>query len=180
MTASASPVVLSRPGTLLHVGCGYEPLPPTIAHYGLTETRLDIDARCEPDIVGSMTDLGEIGPFDVVYSSHCLEHLAPHDVPVALGEFIRVLSPGGMAVTMVPDLQGVEPTDEVLFVSPAGPISGLDLIYGFRPALKAQPHMAHRTGFTAETLRSALTEVGFSSVTVERLPNHNLLALAHR
>lgn len=168
----------TRSGALLHVGCGFEPLPAGFGHYA--ETRLDIDPRCEPDIVASMTDLGPIGPFDLVYSSHCLEHLAPHDVPVALAEFRRVLSEEGATVIMVPDLEGVAPTDEVLFVSPAGPISGLDLIYGFRPALAAQPHMAHRTGFIAATLHAALESAGFRGVLVERQPSHNLMAVAHR
>lgn len=176
---SAAPLDKTEaPGALLHVGCGYEPLPPGFGHYA--ETRLDIDARCEPDIVASMTDLGRIGPFALVYSSHCLEHLEPHDVPVALSEFRRVLAEDGAAVIMVPDLEGVAPTDDVLFVSPAGPISGLDLIYGFRPALTQQPHMAHRTGFVADTLRAAMETAGFRGVVVERQPNHNLMAVAHR
>lgn len=176
--SDAPSVETIRLGALLHVGCGFEPLPADFHHF--SETRLDIDPRCEPDVVASMTDLGAIGPFAVVYSSHCLEHLAPHDVPIALGEFRRVLVDHGAAVIMVPDLEGVEPTDEVLFVSPAGPISGLDLIYGFRPALAQQPHMAHRTGFVASTLQAALETAGFSHIKVERVPGHNLMALAHR
>lgn len=178
MIAEQVPGGETRPGDLLHVGCGFEPLPPHLAGYGLTETRLDIDPRCDPDIVASMTDLGEIGPFDLVYSCHSLEHLAPHDVGVALGEFRRVLKAGGMALVLVPDLEGVTPTDDVLFESPAGPISGLDLFYGFRPALQAQPYMAHRTGFVAQTLTRALTAAGFGTVTTERLPDYNLMGLA--
>jgi len=176
VTHQPAPGGAIRSGTVLHVGCGFEPLPDWLE--GLTETRLDIDARCEPDVVASMTDLGEIGPFDVVYSSHSLEHLAPHDVARALGEFRRVLRDGGSAVVVVPDLEGVKPTEEVLFVSPAGPITGLDLFYGFRPALEAQPYMAHRTGFVRETLAGAFEAAGFASARTERLPNFNLMGLA--
>lgn len=168
------------PGTVLHVGCGYEPLPEWLSGLGHAETRLDIDPDCEPDIVASMTDLGPIGPFDMVFSCHCLEHLAPHDVPVALAEFSRVLKPDGKAVIMVPDLEGVAATDEVLFVSPAGPICGLDLFYGLRTALPERPYMAHRTGFVSLTLQAALDAAGFSTVGVQRLAGHNLLAVAHR
>jgi predicted SAM-dependent methyltransferase len=43
--------------------------------------------------------------FDVVYSSHVLEHLAPHAVPSFLAEIRRVLSPGGLLRVVVPDLE---------------------------------------------------------------------------
>jgi SAM-dependent methyltransferase len=167
------------PGALLHVGCGYSPLPDFLTIHNYVETRLDIDPRCEPDVVASMTDLGDIGAFDLVFSHHSLEHLAPHDVGVALKEFQRVLTPSGAAIVFVPDLEGVAPTDDVLFVSPAGPIAGLDLFYGLRAALIDQPYMAHQTGFVSDTLRSALEAAGFARVVIERLPDHNLLAIGY-
>jgi SAM-dependent methyltransferase len=176
--SGAPPPETEGAGALLHVGCGHEPIPDGFSRY--VETRLDIDPRCDPDIVASMTDLGDIGPFALVYSSHSLEHLSPHEAPVALAEFRRVLVDGGAAVIMVPDLEGVSATDDQLFVSPAGPVCGLDLIYGFRAALGEQPHMAHRTGFIATTLKAALEAAGFRGVVVERLPNFNLMAVAHR
>jgi SAM-dependent methyltransferase len=80
--------------TLLHAGCGDTPRPAWAV--GFDEVRLDIDRRCNPDIVANITSLGDIGPFDALYSSHCLEHLYPHQVPVALAEFLRVLKPGGV------------------------------------------------------------------------------------
>lgn len=166
------------PGAVLHVGCGHEPLPGWIA--ANSETRLDIDPRCNPDVVASMTDLGDIGPFDMVFSSHSLEHLAPHDVGVALAEFRRVLKPGGRLVVMVPDLQDVRPTEEVLYVSPAGPVAGIDMYYGFRAALEAQPYMAHRTGFVAETLQGALDRAGFAAALTQRLADYNLLGVARK
>lgn len=146
---------------------------------GHAETRLDIDPGCSPDIVASMTDLGDIGPFDTVFSCHCLERLAPHDVPIALSEFRRVLKPGGNVIIMVPDLEGVSPTDEVLFISPAGPICGLDLFYGLRTALAERPYMAHRTGFVSQTLQAVLETAQFARIGVQRLAGHNLLAVAH-
>lgn len=160
--------------SVLHVGCGGDPLPAWLAGY--TEQRLDIDPRWNPDILASMTDMGDIGPFQALYSSHSLEHLYPQDVPKALSEFYRVLEPGGFAVVFVPDLEGVELTEDVLFVSPAGPITGLDLHYGFRDVLDEMPHMAHRTRFVRETLHQAMTDAGFSPVEVRRLDNHNLIA----
>lgn len=163
---------------LLHVGCGSDPLPAWLSHY--KETRLDIDNRFGPDIVADMRDLGEIGPFDAIYCSHALEHLPPHDVSVALKEFSRVLRPSGHVVVFVPDLEGVQATDEVLFTAPCGPITGLDLIYGYRLALKEHPYMAHRTGFTSETLKAALTEAGFADAAVVRLSDYAMMGAARK
>ena len=161
-------------GSLLHVGCGSEPLPEWLA--GFTETRLDINPAVNPDIVASMLDLGDIGPFDAILCVHALEHLSPHEVAIALAEFRRVLRDGGHLMVFVPDLEGVQPTDDVLFESPAGPISGLDLIYGFRPALADNPYMQHKTGFVQDTLRRALS--GFSRVIVNRLSCYDMMGVA--
>lgn len=158
---------------LLHAGCGREPLPAWLE--GVEEVRLDIEPLAEPDIVASITDMGEIGPFGAVFSSHCLEHLAPHEVGAALAEMKRVLAPGGMVIVIVPDLEGVEPTEEVLYESAAGPICGLDMFYGLRAALPHLPHMAHRTGFVSATLRVALEAAGFTEVRTERAADYNLI-----
>jgi SAM-dependent methyltransferase len=164
-------------GSLLHVGCGYDSMPEwAVGKYN--EVRLDISPDTRPDIVASMVDMGEIGEFDCINCHHALEHLVPHEVPVALSEFLRVLKPRGFAVIAVPDLQDVPATEDVLFEAPCGPIAGLDLIYGYRKALPMQPYMAHRTGFIKQTLHDALMQAGFANVVVQRMPYHNLLAIA--
>ena len=158
--------------TLLHVGCGSEPLPGWLRDF--TETRLDISPDVQPDIVASMLDMGDIGEFDAVFCQHALEHLYAHEVGIALAEFRRVLKPGGHLIVFVPDLHGVQATETVILHSPAGPITGIDMIYGHREFIKTNPHMQHKTGFVQETLRQALT--GFSKVVVERMGNYNLMA----
>lgn len=160
---------------VLHVGCGNDPLPDWLA--GSFETRLDINPVHNPDVVASMTEMGDIGMFDAVLSQHCLEHVYPHEVPVALGEFFRVLKPGGYATVLVPDLEDVKPDNEPLYTCPYGPISGLDLFYGARMLIEAHPHMAHHTGFVAATLRAAMEGAGFAPVEVRRLASYNLLAV---
>lgn len=160
---------------VLHVGCGGDALPSWIEG---EETRLDIDPAVKPDIVASMIDMGAIGEFDIVYCSHAVEHLYHHDVKTALKEFHRVLAPGGKAVVIVPDLEDVRPTDDVLYVSPAGPVTGLDMFFGMSRLVEASPYMGHRYGFTAKTLNAELREAGFSLVMARRLTDFNLLAIA--
>lgn len=163
--------------TVLHVGCGRDPLPEWLGD--CTEIRLDIDPGVQPDILASMTDLGAIGPFDAVVSQHSLEHLGPTKVGVALSEFKRVLRPGGMLMIAVPDLEGVSPTFDVLFVSPAGPITGHDLFYGKASMTGENPFMAHRCGFVKETLTELLRDVGFANVEVRQAHPYNLIATGY-
>ena len=162
-------------GLLLHVGCGDSPLPSWLRDY--KEIRSDIDEVVKPDIVASMTDLGDIGTFDAVYSSHCLEHVFPHEVHKALTEFRRVLNENGYVICYVPDLEDVKPDNEVLFESPAGPIMGLDLYYGHRAQLEENPYMQHKTGFTKETLTQAFEKAGYSKIDIKRIEPYALIAI---
>lgn len=170
---------MSAPRRILHVGCGGARLPEWVPG---VETRLDISPDNAPDIVASMCEMPMVadGSFDGVYCSHALEHLYPHDVGKALREFRRVLGVGGTAIIIVPDLEDARPTEDVLYESPAGPVRGLDLFYGFRPAIPTMPHMAHHTGFIAATLRAALEAAGFINIWTRRCPDWNLLGIAER
>lgn len=157
--------------TVLIAGCGDEG--PQWTEQGWSVVRLDIDPRTNPDIVGDMRDLGEIGPFDAVSCNNALEHLYPHEVLVALGEFRRVLKPGGHVVIQVPDLQGIEPTEEII---PTIAMSGLHLFYGDPARLEEFPYMAHHCGFVESTLRRVMEASGFT-VTTKRLPCHQLMGI---
>ncbi len=178
---------------LLHVGCGAAnpaKVPAEVFAPGAwREVRLDIDPGVAPDIVASVTDMGIVpdASFDAVWSSHNLEHLAAHEVPVALAEFLRVLRPGGFALMTMPDLQQVaaliaeDRLEDTAYVSPAGPIAAVDMLYGFRAAIAAgNGFMGHRTGFTASTLERALRGAGFASVSVLRDGRFALWATAVR
>lgn len=142
------------------------------------ETRLDADERHSPHIVANMTDMGEVGEYDIVFCSHALEHLCPSDVMKALGEFRRALKPGGLVMVFVPDLQDIKPTFDPLYESPSGPVSGHDMIYGHTLASETNPYMRHLTGFVSETLRGALTQAEFQNIHVERIPEFNLFGAA--
>jgi hypothetical protein len=177
--------------TVLHVGCGYERKAQTTRGFNTPqweELRLDIDPAVSPDIIGTMTDMSTVksASVDAVFSSHNIEHLYAHEVPVALGEFLRVLKDDGFAIITCPDLQSVaalvaeDKLTEPAYVSPAGPIAPLDILYGLR-ALMAQGNlfMAHRCGFTLKVLIGTLQAAGFASAVGLRRPSaFELWALA--
>lgn len=178
---------------MLHVGCGpqrKQGTTPGFAHGDWEEVRLDIDASVEPDVIGTMTDMAavECGSIDALFSSHNIEHLYPHEVPVALQEFHRVLQDDGYAVITCPDLQSVcalvaaGNLDEPAYTVPAGPISPIDILYGWRASMeKGNLYMAHRTGFTEKTLMKSLEDAGFKTVGVLCRPEHyDLWAIAFK
>lgn len=162
------------PRSVLIAGSGPEPQEEWLAR-GWHVTTLDIESRNAPDIVADMTAMGDIGSYDAVFCCHALEHLYPHQVYLALCEFKRVLKPGGTAVVIVPDLEDVRPTEEILDIPDCGPICGLHLFYGDHRMIPQYPHMAHHSGFVSTTLSNALKGAGFANVTTERLTHYNLM-----
>lgn len=165
------------PRSVLIAGSGPEKMPEWEQN-GFAATYLDIEPRNNPDVVASMTELPEkIGPFSVVFCCHALEHLYPHEVYWALTEFKRVLKPGGIAVIMVPDLEDVKPTEDILDYPEAGPITGLHLYYGDSRQIREFPYMAHHSGFVKETLEKAMKTAEFDSVTTKRMTHYNLLGI---
>jgi len=162
--------------TFLHIGCGAKRKDQTTAGFnveGWQELRFDIDPTVEPDIVGSMIDMAavETASVDAIFSSHNIEHLYPHEVPIALNEFVRVLKADGFLVITCPDLQSVcalvaeDKLTETAYMAPAGPIAPIDILYGYRPAMqRGNLFMAHRCGFTQSVLSGTLQASGFTMV----------------
>jgi SAM-dependent methyltransferase len=187
---AAMPVATPVPRrTVLHVGCG--PAAGGRLHAWFTadrwtEVRVDVDPAVRPDMVASITDLSVIGDaeVDAIWASHVLEHLDDHDVPVALCEMTRVLRHDGFALVTSPDIITAARAivagrlEDTMYVSPAGPVTALDVVYGFRPALRrGASYMAHRTAFTEGRLGRMLVDAGFAEVRVATHGN-DLWALA--
>jgi SAM-dependent methyltransferase len=158
--------------TFLHVGCGpqYKSQIKGFDNENWKEIRFDIDEKVNPDIVGTLLDMSavEAGSVDAIYSAHNIEHVFPHEVPIVLREFHRVLKDDGMVVLVCPDLQSVceavvdDKLLQPLYESPAGPISPIDILYGHRPAIaRGNEYMAHKGGFTYSVLNDAFIEAGF-------------------
>jgi SAM-dependent methyltransferase len=190
------PIALPKARTarrrVLHVGCGYPSAHRLHAAFRAggdwQEIRLDIDAKVQPDIVCSTVDMSASvpnGSVDAVWSSHTVEHLYDHEVAAAFAEFHRVLNPNGFLLLRCPDLEAVAESilgngiEHVAYESPAGPVTPLDILYGYRPSIAAgNLFMAHRTGFTDERIGRMLLEAGFAEARTKRTEGFDLWAVA--
>jgi len=176
---------------VLHAGCGvYAPgkLHPVFRGKDWDETRLDIDSQVKPDLVCSIHDMSSVvrsRTYDALWSSHNIEHLHAHQVANAFGEFFRVLKTDGFALIRCPDLEAVaeillrQGPDHAAYMSPAGPITALDMIYGHAASVaRGNASMRHHTGFTAERLGRLLLEAGFVEIHTKRASDFDLWAVA--
>ena len=143
--------------TFLHVGCGHSNKSDTkgFNNDDWREIRFDIDKNVNPDIEGTLLDMSlvETGSVDAVYSAYNLDHIYPHEVPIALKEFFRVLKNDGIAIIKCPDIQSVceaigkDKLLDVFYQSPVGPITPIDILFGNRKAIaKGNEFMAKKGG----------------------------------
>lgn len=137
---------------------------------------LDIDPTGEPDVVCDARELQTLHPgqYDAVYCSHNLEHYFAHDVKKVLSGFHHILKDDGFVQIRVPDLMLVMrrcmddrlDLNDALYQSGLGPISVLDVIYGYGEQIErsGKDFFAHKTGFSENTLKKSLENAGFPSV----------------
>jgi SAM-dependent methyltransferase len=143
---------------------------------GWEQVWLDIDPGVQPDVLCDARRLATLpgAEYDAVYCSHNLEHYHRHEVPKVLAGFHHVLKPDGFAHVRVPDLAELMRTvveksmdiDDVLYQSPAGPITVRDTIYGYSREIERSGNdfFAHKTGFTPKSLAAMLARCGFPHV----------------
>ncbi len=170
----------------LHVGCGpkrKDQTTPVFQKDNWEEITLDINPKCNPDIISSITDMSMIedSTFDAIYSSHNIEHLYMHDAVKAVNEFKRVLKDTGYVLLICPDLESVckaviekgaltplyyTDKEKKLYVSP------IDILYGWRAAIQnGDYYMAHKSGFTDKILIELFKQAGFKKASLKTRPN---------
>jgi SAM-dependent methyltransferase len=137
---------------------------------------LDIDPRSGADLICDARHLDERAPaeFDAVYCAHNLEHYYFHEVPKVLAGFHRILKPNGFVEIRVPDIEALMEhlvrhrmaLEDVLYTSPVGPITALDVIYGYNKEIEesGKDFWAHKTGFSPKRLQASLIRAGFPNV----------------
>lgn len=177
----------------LHAACGNTPKERTTRLFRTPEwreVRMATQAAHQPDIVSSLLDMRSVADasYDAAFTAHSLERLFPHEVPTALANLRRALTPAGYLVLLCTDLQAVcrlvaeDRLLETAYEAPAGPIAPLDILYGYRPALAAgKSEYASKCGFTSRALLGTLNQAGFASVWAARNPEtFSIAAIASR
>jgi ubiquinone/menaquinone biosynthesis C-methylase UbiE len=161
---------------VLNVGGNNKSIPIPSYFGGWDHMLLDIDPKGKPDIVCDARRLTTLAPgqFDAVYCSHNLEHYYKHDGMKVLQGFVHVLKADGFAEVLVPDMDSVMTAvvdrdmdiEDILYVSQSGPITVRDVIYGWSVEIERSgvDFYAHKTGFTATSLKSVLVRAGFANV----------------
>lgn len=161
---------------VLNVGGNSKDIPLPENYQGWENVLLDIDPRGKPDVLCDARALTTLpgSTYDAVYCSHNLEHYYRHDVPKVLAGFRHVLKDVGFAHIRVPDMgevmrQVVQKSmdiDDVLYQSPAGPITVRDVFYGYGVEIERSGNdfFAHKTGFTQKSLVRTLESCGFPIV----------------
>jgi predicted SAM-dependent methyltransferase len=159
----------------LDIGCGEVDRSEQFPEYTLV--RVDLRDECHPDYrcdVRSLPFGNE--EFDLVFNSHILEHIQRDETISTLREWLRVLKPGGIFTTVVPDLKwafkqiGSEETltGDLLKKS-------LDVIYGAQD----NTYDYHHNGFWEEELRNLLISLGLE-ITSTEFTGFNLIVKAKK
>ena len=150
----------------LNLGCGDKILPGYV-NVDVVEAR----AGMRPDVI---CDLHDLAPFaadsaDEVLAVHVVEHFWRWEIRDVLREWLRVLKPGGRMVIECPNILSACQTflqnPEQFAREDQNGQRTMWVFYG-DPQWK-DPLMIHRWGYTPESLKALLSEVGLKDVRQE-------------
>jgi SAM-dependent methyltransferase len=90
----------------IDVGCGPVRISEQEQYKDYDILRVDLDEQWEPDYRADISKLPfDTNQFDLVYSSHTLEHFPRNKTCEVLDEWVRVLKPGGKLHLIVPNIE---------------------------------------------------------------------------
>ncbi len=119
----------------------------------------DADARRNPDVVATLPPVPDrFEGAEVFRLIHVLEHFHRWEAIELLGDFFRLLRPGGRLVLELPNLDSAIAT---LSGSNGRPVDqwGMWVLYG--DPRSRNPLYGHKWGWTPKTLGAELDRVGF-------------------
>jgi len=134
----------------LHLGCGKTKIPGYI----------NIDL-VDGENVDEISDIRYLPNYDnnsvdVIYACHVLEHISRVEYKAVLSRWRQILKPGGILRLSVPDL-------EKWFLY-CLKVDNFRLILGALYGQQDNEYNSHRMGWTENTLKEDLIEVGFSEI----------------
>ena len=151
---------------ILDIGCGK-------AKQSFKEGKpvtVDIREDCDADYICDIRQLPfRTGEFDIVFSSHVLEHFGRWEWEDVLKEWVRVLSPKGELRLILPDVEWA--MQEYL----KGNTS--DDVYNVFYGAQDYPYDYHKNGLTKKLVENALKELGLK-VTKFKQQKYNMFFTA--
>ncbi len=137
--------------TAVDIGCG--PIHRTIE--GITPIRVDIREDVQPDYRADVRDLpfGDES-FDIVFSSHVLEHFNRAEWKLVLKEWLRLVKPDGKIILNLPNIAWAA---HMIAVEHIIDDNVLNVLYG----QQSYAQDFHYNGLTPERVSEALEENGF-------------------
>jgi predicted SAM-dependent methyltransferase len=134
----------------LHIGCGTKHLPGFV-HVDITKHE-NVDHCCD---IRNLTEVCT-GEADEIYACHVLEHFGRKEVGDVLGEWHKVLKPGGRLRLAVPDVEAV--------VEEYGRNQNLTSLTGLLWGGQRDKYDYHTVGFDLPLLTQHLEAAGFTDV----------------
>lgn len=140
---------------------------------GIKLLRVDAREDTNPDYRCDVRNLPfGSGSFDLVFSSHVLEHFGRHEWKDVLTEWLRLVKPTGKAIIVVPNIAWAA---HRMAVDRIIDTDVLNVLYGSQ----SYPLDFHKTGFTPEILTEAMNENGFEVASIQT-EYYNLVVEAKR
>lgn len=152
------PVVEGNPTLrVIDIGCG----PTHVDFDGNKALRVDIREEVNPDYRCDVRELpfGN-GTFDVVFSSHVLEHFPRGEWEDVLREWVRLVSPTGQLRLVLPNIMWAA---QRMVVDKVIDNDVLNVLYGGQ----SNPYDFHYNGLTPERVADALSKLDFVVVEVK-------------
>lgn len=147
---------------IVDLGCGESPYKTDEGDVLTVDIRDDV----KPDYRADLRRLPfATAEFDIVYSSHVLEHFPRNATDEVLDEWIRILKPDGELRLIVPNLEWAAAEIAKGVVND----DVLNVLYG----AQTYGENFHQVGFTPQTLNDKLRKRGFKRIDVE-LTGYNL------
>lgn len=116
--------------------------------------RVDIREETQPDYRCDLRTLPfKTGEFDIVFSSHTLEHFSRQDLPIVMDEWVRVMKPDGEMRLVLPNLEWAARK----IVNGEIDANVMNVLYG----AQTYAENLHRMGYTPKMLEQVLTARGF-------------------
>lgn len=158
-TQRVAPTSEARQPLKLHLGCGPEKRAGWV--------NVDVNPALQPDLVAAAYDLPMLadGSCEVIEACHLFEHLTLTQAKRALGEWRRLLAPGGELRLELPNLDRCV---ALIGTELDGFDMGLLSLFGYPPAIdvEGEPQL-HKWGWTPTTLTQAMKAAGFAEVRQE-------------